>query len=81
VVDCKPRYSSTGVSLRKLLPGASWCNFLCWPVVIEGSAGNDPAAAFNSFTAMQRPGLLLLDDVVSVGFASHCDVSLTAVGW
>lgn len=30
---------------------------------------------------MQRPGLLLLDDVVCVGFASHCDVSLTAVGW
>jgi hypothetical protein len=51
-----------------------------WPVVIQGSAGNDPVAVFNPFTAMQRPGLLLLDGVVYAGFASHCDV-MPYRGW
>ncbi|MGH3865124.1 MAG: choice-of-anchor D domain-containing protein [Pseudonocardiaceae bacterium] len=44
-----------------------------WPVEIHGSASNDPAATFNPFTAMQRPGLLLLDGVVYAGFGAHCD--------
>ncbi|MGH3625725.1 MAG: hypothetical protein ACRDQ5_28790 [Sciscionella sp.] len=40
-----------------------------WPVVVQGSASNDPAAAFNPFTAMQRTDLLL-DGVVYAGFGA-----------
>ena len=47
-----------------------------FPTTIQGSASNDPNPddAFNPFTAMQRPGLLLLGGVVYLGFASHCDI-------
>ncbi|MHA3704869.1 choice-of-anchor D domain-containing protein [Jatrophihabitans sp. YIM 134969] len=44
-----------------------------FPTTIAGAPSNDPANAFNPFTAMQRPGLLLMDGVVYAGFASHCD--------
>ena len=44
-----------------------------WPTIIQGSPTNDPTHPFNPFTAMQRPGLLLLGGVVYAGFASHCD--------
>jgi hypothetical protein len=44
-----------------------------WPVTIQGAPTNDPAHAFNPETASQRAGLLLLDGVIYVGFASHCD--------
>lgn len=44
-----------------------------WPVVIKGAPTNDPTRPFNPYTAMQRPGLLLLGGVVYAGFASHCD--------
>lgn len=44
-----------------------------FPVLIEGAPTNDPTRPFNAMTAMQRPGLLLLDGVVYAGFASHCD--------
>ncbi|MET3923390.1 choice-of-anchor D domain-containing protein [Arthrobacter sp. UYEF20] len=44
-----------------------------FPVMIGGAPTNDPTRPFNAMTAMQRPGLLLLDGVVYAGFASHCD--------
>lgn len=44
-----------------------------FPTVITGSPDNDPTNTFAPRTAMQRPGLLLLDGVVYAGFASHCD--------
>ncbi|SEQ82602.1 choice-of-anchor D domain-containing protein [Microlunatus flavus] len=44
-----------------------------FPTTIKGSADNDEDLDFNPRTAMQRPGLLLLDGVVYAGFASHCD--------
>ncbi|HEY0237171.1 MAG TPA: choice-of-anchor D domain-containing protein [Friedmanniella sp.] len=44
-----------------------------FPTTIRGSADNDKDIDFNPKTAMQRPGLLLLDGVVYAGFASHCD--------
>ncbi|MFF2246620.1 choice-of-anchor D domain-containing protein [Arthrobacter sp. NPDC058130] len=44
-----------------------------FPVSIQGAPTNDPTRPFNPMTAMQRPGLLLMDGVVYAGFASHCD--------
>ncbi len=44
-----------------------------FPVLINGAPTNDPTRPFNAMTAMQRPGLLLMDGVVYAGFASHCD--------
>ncbi|MFI8521121.1 choice-of-anchor D domain-containing protein [Streptomyces sp. NPDC085481] len=43
-----------------------------WPIKVGGTPTNDPAHAFNPFTAGQRAGLLLLDGSVYIGFASHC---------
>ncbi len=44
-----------------------------FPATIQGSPSNSPGNPFNPYTAMQRPGLLLMDGVVYAGFASHCD--------
>jgi hypothetical protein len=44
-----------------------------FPTTIKGAPSNNPGVPFNPMTAMQRPGLLLLDGVIYAGFASHCD--------
>ena len=44
-----------------------------WPVQVHGAPVNDPQHAFNSLTAMQRPGLLLMGGSIYAGFASNCD--------
>lgn len=42
-------------------------------VTVAGTPSNDPGMPFNSYTALQRPGLLLLDGWVYAAFASFCD--------
>ncbi|WP_437773801.1 choice-of-anchor D domain-containing protein [Arthrobacter sp. KNU40] len=44
-----------------------------FPVLIGGAPSNDPTHPFNAMTAMQRPGLLLMNGVVYAGFGGHCD--------
>ncbi|MET9381675.1 choice-of-anchor D domain-containing protein [Streptomyces sp. NPDC002928] len=44
-----------------------------WPVKVTGAPVNDPSHPFNAFTALQRPGLLLMGGSVYAAFASHCD--------
>jgi len=48
-----------------------------WPdhgVDIAGTPYNTPTVPFNEANAMQRPGLLLLNHVVYLAFASNCDI-------
>jgi hypothetical protein len=44
-----------------------------WPVRIHGAPTNDRGRRFNSATAAQRPGLLLMGGRVFAAFGSHCD--------
>ena len=46
-----------------------------FPVLLSGTADNDPNATFDPTTQQQRPGLLLMNGVVYAGFGSHCDTS------
>ena len=45
-----------------------------FPVAIQGTASNDPSETFNATYENQRPGLLLMNGVVYVSFAAHCDI-------
>src|ERR1019366_1560263 len=44
-----------------------------WKVPIQGAPVNDPTRPFNPLSERQRPGLLLMNGWVYVGFASYCD--------
>lgn len=44
-----------------------------FPVRIQGAAQNNAAYSFDATDEIQRPGLLLMDGVVYVAFAGHCD--------
>jgi len=44
-----------------------------FPVIIQGTADNDPTVTFNPLLEQQRPGLLLSHGKVYAAFGSHCD--------
>jgi outer membrane protein assembly factor BamB len=46
-----------------------------FPVPITGTPANTPGVPFNEHFAQQRPGLLLLNGVVYIAFASDCDIN------
>lgn len=46
-----------------------------YPVSITGTPGNTPGVPFNESYSAQRPGLLLLNGVVYMAFASDCDIT------
>jgi hypothetical protein len=46
-----------------------------FPIQITGTPSNTPGVPFNESYEMQRPGLLLLNGVVYIGFASDCDIT------
>ena len=51
-----------------------------FPVVVAGAASNAPTKVFDAQRQMQRPGLLLMNDVVYAAFGAHCDEAPYA-GW
>ncbi|MFZ1996723.1 MAG: hypothetical protein WAU75_21595, partial [Solirubrobacteraceae bacterium] len=44
-----------------------------YPLLISGTADNDPSVTFKPEHEQQRPGLLLMNGVVYLGFGGHCD--------
>lgn len=51
-----------------------------FPVQVSGTADNNSSVAFNPKNEQQRPGLLLLNGVVYMGFGGHCDYA-PWTGW
>jgi hypothetical protein len=45
-----------------------------FPKLLSGTAQNAPGVTFEAKTELQRPGLLLMDGVVYLGFGGHCDI-------
>ncbi|MER5636130.1 PQQ-binding-like beta-propeller repeat protein [Kitasatospora sp. NPDC002227] len=43
-----------------------------WPVTVQGDPVNAPGKPFNAYRSLQRPGLLLLDGRLYLGFGSLC---------
>ncbi len=46
-----------------------------FPVKIDGTPSNTPGVPFNESYQQQRPGLLLLNGVTYIAFASDCDIT------
>jgi hypothetical protein len=46
-----------------------------FPTPIGGTAQNAPGITFDAKFELQRPGLLLLNGVVYLGFGGHCDIT------
>ncbi|MDX6717527.1 MAG: hypothetical protein QOH30_4085, partial [Baekduia sp.] len=44
-----------------------------FPVQLQGAADNLPGVTFDAKYELQRPGLLLMNGVVYLGFGGHCD--------
>ena len=78
-------YLTTRLQVGKKIAGARWYLQAIsaatgeerpgFPVQISGTPYNTPGVPFNEGFAMQRPGLLLLNGVVYVAFASNCDIT------
>jgi hypothetical protein len=45
-----------------------------YPMLLQGTADNDPTVTFDPYVEHQRAGLLLANGVVYIGFGSHCDI-------
>jgi hypothetical protein len=45
-----------------------------FPVVLQGTADNDPTVTFDPYVQQQRAGLLLAAGTVYIGFGAHCDI-------
>ena len=51
-----------------------------FPVLIQGTATNDPNTTFKAQFEMQRTGLTIVNGVVYAGFGGHCDYP-PYLGW
>jgi outer membrane protein assembly factor BamB len=78
-------YMTTRLQTGKGLAGAHWYLQALsastgeerpgFPVPITGTPANTPGVPFNESYEAQRPGLLLLNGVVYIAFASDCDIT------